>query len=742
MKGKTVSHYKILEKIGEGGMGVVNKAQDTKLDRIVALKFLPQRFASDSAGKERFFQEAKAVSSLNHPNILTIHDINDYKGQLYIVMEYIEGETIKSKIQNKKLKDNEIVDFGLQIGRGLRAAHEKGVIHRDLKSENLMLTIDGRVKIMDFGLAKLKGRKDLTRTKTTVGTLSYMSPEQIQGAELDQRTDLWSLGVVLYEMLFGQLPFKGDYEASIMYSILNEEPDYPEIQSCNLSRPLQEIIKKALQKDLKQRYQKVEEVITDLDLIGQRRQQPQLFSSPLLKSIAVLPFYNISPDKENEYFSDGLTDEIITNLSKIRSLRVISRTSTMRFRGAKRPLKQIARELGVHYILEGSVRKHQNDLRITAQLVDANQDVHLWAERYKGTIQDVFDIQEKVASEIVGALKIQITPEEQKGLKKRYTEDTEAYQNYLKGRYYWNKRSEEGFKKGINYFNQTIEKDPLYALAYVGLADAYILLGVYSHLSPNHTMPKAKVAILRALELDDLLGEGHASLAHLKLLYDWDWVGAEQEFRKAIDLNPGYAPAHLWYTVFLSWTGRLAEAMAEIMKAQELDPLSLIINTDIGLIHYLAGRYDQAIEQYQRTLEIDPNFFVTRLALSGAYEQKGRFPEAINELQQALTLSNESTLVLATLGRVYAMSGKREEAQNILTSLIGVSQHKYVSPYIMARLYLALGEIDSGFEWLYKAYMEKSLFLVHTPFNVDPCFKGLNSDSRFTELIRKVGLDK
>lgn len=742
MIGKTISHYKILDKIGEGGMGVVYKAQDTKLDRLVALKFLPEHLLYDPTAKARFIQEAKGASAINHPNISTIYEIDEAEGKSFIAMEFIDGKPLRELIEKNKLAIDKVIDMAIQICEGLHKAHQSGIVHRDIKPENMLVAKGGLVKILDFGLAKLKGVSKLTQTGTTTGTVAYMSPEQAQGGAVDHQTDIWSLGIVLYEMVTGQLPFKAEYEQAVIYSILNENA--PPITSLRTEVPIEfeRLVNKCLEKQPYARYQNVNELLVDLGRVQKTLKQLYEVPAPSLKSIAVLPFDNISPDKDNEYFSDGLTEEIITNLSKIRTLKVISRTSIMRYKGMKKSLKQIASELGVQYILEGSVRKHGNDLRITAQLIDATQDAHLWVEKYRGTVEDVFDIQEKVAGEIARALKIQLTPHEQEDLKKCYTCNTEAYQLYLKGRYYWNKRTEEGMLKGIEYFKQTIKIDPGYALAYVGLADAYILLGVYNYLPPNETMPKAKVAALRALEIDDLLGEGHASLAHLKMLYDWDWLGAEKEFKRAIELNPGYAPAHQWYTLNLSWTGRLDEAMAEIKKAQELDPLSLIINTDVGLIHYLAGRYDQAIEQCQKTLEIDPNFFVTHLGLGFAYEQKGMFQKAINELQQALALSGGSTLVLAELGRVYAMSGNKEEAQKIAMTLNELSQQKYVSPYSMARLYLCRGEIDLGFEWLYKAVKEKSLFLIHAPFNVDPCFKDLNSDSRFTELLKKMGLEK
>ncbi len=739
MIGKTISHYKILEKLGEGGMGVVYKAQDTKLNRHVALKFLPHHLTDNETERARFLQEARAASALNHPNITTIHDILENKGQNFIVMELIEGPNLK-ELSATKLELSKIIEIAIQLCQGLQAAHQKQIVHRDIKSDNIKIAPENRVKIMDFGLAKLKSATPLTKAGTTVGTIAYMSPEQASGKEVDQRTDLWSFGVVLYEMITGQLPYRGEYEQAVIYSILNEEPEPVTSLRSAVPVELEQIVDKAMAKDVNQRYGNADEFLRDLRQIQENLKVTSGAASS--KSIAVLPLDNISPDKENEYFSDGLTEEIIMNLSKIKDLKVISRTSAMHYKGTKKPLKQIAKELQVQYVLEGSVRKQGSDLRITAQLIDAVQDAHLWAEKYTGTMEDVFEIQEKVAQQIVRALKIQLTPHENQVLKKSPTTDTEAYQLYLRGRFHWNKRTEEGFKRGIEYFNQAIEKDPNYALAYAGLADAYILLGVYCYVPPQESMPKAKAAAQKALQFDPFLAEAHASLAHLKMLYDWDWAGAEKQFQRAIELNPGYAPAHLWYSLTLSSMGKLEEALTEIKRAQELDPLSLIINSDVGLVHYLAGRYDQAIEIYHQTLEIDQNFYVAHIALSLAYVQKGQSEEAIREAERAFSLSGYSTLVLAVLGYVYAATGRKQDAAEVLIKLQKVSRERYVSAFSIAHIYAGLGEKDQALTWLQKSYQERQLFLVHSPVKVDPAFLFLRSEPKYIELLRKVGLEK
>ncbi|MGH8003744.1 MAG: tetratricopeptide repeat protein, partial [Limisphaerales bacterium] len=427
-----------------------------------------------------------------------------------------------------------------------------------------------------------------------------------------------------------------------------------------------------------------------------------------MKSIAVLPFDNISPDPDNEYFSDGLTEEVITLLSKIRSLKVISRTSAMRYKEVKKPIKQIAGELGVRYILEGSVRKQGSDLRISAQLIDASQDVHLWAEKYRGSFEDVFDIQEKVAEEIVEALKVQLTSEEEKRLKKRHTEDTEAYRLYLQGRYHWNKRTEAAVKKGIECFAQAIEKDPAYALAYDGLADSYIILGYYSMLPPREAFPKAKAAAMRALELDENLAEAYPSLAYARHYYDWDWSAAEKDFKRAIELNPNYATAHLFYGNLLTATGRHEEAISRFRRARELDPLALITNSGIGWAYYFARRYDEAATELLQAIELDPNFFLAHLWLGFVYQEQSMFPEAIGEYEKARAISSGSPITIASIGHTYATSGEYEKAEAVLKELFELAKSRYVSAYYFGVIYTGLGENDHAFEWLEKAYEERS----------------------------------
>lgn len=723
-------------------MGVVYKAHDTRLERDVALKFLPFHFGNDGGQKQRFIQEAKAASALDHPNICTIHEVSETSdGQTFICMAFYEGETLKEKIGRKTLKLEEAIGFAVQVASGLAAAHAKGIVHRDIKPLNIMVTQEGRVKILDFGIAKLAGKTGHTKEGAALGTVEYMSPEQAQGKTVDQRTDIWSLGVVLYEMVSGQAPFRSDYEQATIYSILNEHPRPIAGLRGDRLFELEGVIGKCLQKEPDSRYQRADELAAGLRKIDAGFNQTAGTAAALVKAIAVLPFENISPDKENEYFSDGLTEEIIANLSKIRTLKVISRTSAMRYKGSNKPLSQIALELRVQYVLEGSVRQQGNDLRITAQLIEATQDVHLWAEKYRGTMEDVFEIQEKVAGEIAKALEVQLTPNEQQGLKKRQTEDTEAYQLYLKGRYFWNKRNEEGLKKGIEYFEQAIEKDPEYALAYSGLADSYTVLAAFTLIAPKEALPKIRTAALNALKMDEILAEAHISLAWSKCWHDRDWSAAEREFKWGIEHKPNYATGHHWYALFLTAMGRYEEALAAIKQALELDPFSLIINTNTGFwVQYFAREYNRAINQLQKTLDMDANFAMAHYGLALTYNEAGRYAEAIFESQKALQLTSGRQDMKAVLGYSYARAGNREEAEKILEELKRVRAHQYVSSYSIALIHLALGDGMQALEELEKAFEEQAIYMIW--IKIDPRLDLLRTEPRFVALLQKMGFEK
>jgi len=741
MIGQTISHYKILEKLGGGGMGVVYKAEDTKLKRTVALKFLPPDLTRDDDAKERFVHEAQAASALDHNNICTIHEIDETEdGQIFICMAYYEGETLKKRVTSDQLSVNSVIDIAIQIAQGLAKAHEHGITHRDIKPANVMITKDGVVKIVDFGLAKLAGQKGLTKTGTTMGTVAYMSPEQAQGIDTDHRTDVWSLGVVLYEMLTGQLPFRAEYEQAVIYSILNEDAKPMADLRTEVPMELERIVSKAMAKSPDERYQRVDEMLAMLRALSKKLEAGQVTTTEITPaSIAVLPFVDMSPQKDQEYFCDGMAEELIDALTKLEGLRVVSRTSAFQFKGQAYDIRKIGEKLNVSHVLEGSVRKAGNKLRITAQLINVEDGYHLWSEKYDRELEDIFAIQDNIARTIVNTLKIKLVGEPETPLIKRYTENLEAYNLYLKGRYFWNKRHQGGLQQAMQYFNQALEKDPTYALAYVGLADCFIILGFYTYLPPNEAFPKAKALAQKALEIDDMLAEAHTSLGFVKWAYDWDWLEAEKELQRALDLNPSYATGHWWYSLFLMTMGRTEESLAEIKKALELDPLSLVINSTAAYMFYFARQYDRAINQCHKSLQMEPNFGIAHIFLGWAYEQKSMYEEAIAAFRKGAALLGGGPFN-ALLARTYALSGRIDETHELLKELNELPKERYVGAYQMAMIYMALDEKDQVFDRLQMAYNERHCWLVE--LKVDPIFESLRSDPRFTALLGKVGLEK
>jgi serine/threonine protein kinase len=736
MIGQTISHYKILEKLGEGGMGVVYKAHDTELDRDVALKFLPRDIALSEEERVRFKHEAKAASALDHPNICTIHEIaTTDDGQMFIVMGYYEGDTLSKKIEKGRLDVVDAVWIAIQIAEGLQAAHGKGIIHRDIKSSNIIVSDQGHVRILDFGLAHKKGLSKLTKTGTTVGTASYMSPEQAQGAKIDHRTDLWSLGVILYEMVTGKLPFRGEHEAAIMYSLMNESPEPLVRYKSNIPDELQRIVDKALEKNRGMRYQYIDELRTDLKKLSKGIESSVEKQSA---SIAVLPFMNLSADKEQEYFCDGMAEEIINALTQVEGLQVVARTSAFSFRGKEIDIREIGRKLNVKTVMEGSVRKSGNRLRITVQLINVADGYHLWSERYDREMQDIFTVQDEISLTIVDRLKVKLLEKDKAKLVKRYTDDPEAYSHYLNGRYFWYRRYEGGLQKGIDCFKLAIDQDPLYALAYVGIADCYNQFGLWGFLHPEEAYPKAKVACTKALEIDNTLAEAHASLGWINMFYDRDWVEAEKEYKRAIELNPNYATVHYYYALYLGAVGRGIEGVAEAKKSVDLDPLCLVHNAILGFELYCKHQIDEAIDQLRKTLEMESNFAVTCLFLGLSYMGKERWGEAIASLKKFADLWQSSPFTIGFLGFAYGMSGLKNEATSMLDQLNELSQQKYVSSLYKALVYIGMGKKDQAFEYLYKAHDERESWMVC--LKVAPFMDTLRSDPRYDVLLMKMGL--
>jgi serine/threonine-protein kinase len=835
----TLAHYTIIAKIGAGGMGEVYLAQDTKLDRKVAIKFLHDELSKDADKLNRFIQEAKAASALNHPNILTVYEIGEVDGKNYIATELIDGHTLREHLSKKEtLSLNQILKIGVQVAEALSAAHAAGIIHRDIKPENIMIRRDGYAKVLDFGLAKLSEPlatvggsmsdeeaqtrlKHNTQPGTIMGTASYMSPEQARGKETDARTDIWSLGVVLYEMLAGQVPFTGETVNHIIVSILEKEP----LLLTDVPGELQRIIRKALTKDVDMRYQSARDLLIDLknlrrdlDIQGEIErsvvpnrelsttsisksptqlataasigatksgsdlptQNAQPSSSSLeyavtqakshklvtatigvllvalisiagyfafvsrggstkqIGSIAVMPFVNESGKAELEYLSDGMTDTLISSLSQIPNLSVKARSSVFRYKGKETNPQTIAKELNVQAILNGRIAQRGDQLTLTVELVDAQTENVIWSEQFNRKESEVVSLQSEIARVVSTKLRTKLSGSDEQKVAKTYTANPEAYQLYLKGLFHWNKRTAESLKTSVDYFNQAIAKDPGYAQAYAGMALAYGLYPQYSAGKPAESIPKAKAAAIKALELDDALAEAHTALGQALFTYDRNIAESDREYERAIELNPNYATAHQWYAGYnLVTTQRFDRAITEGRRAVELDPLSLIANVELSFVYLYARQSDRAIAQLHKVIELDPNWYLARMALCQTYSHRRQFSEAIAECQKARGL-NDDPAVLSYFAMAHAMSGNREEATKILAQMTELARQRYVPAYGFAVAHAALGDTDQAFQWLDRSLQDGGWEI--TFVKVDPALDGLRADPRFDDLVRRVGL--
>ena len=736
---KTIAgKYAILTEIGRGGMGVVYKARDTRLRRDVALKFLPAELTQDKEAKKRFIREAQAAAALDHSNICTVYEVNDFEGKNFIVMSYIEGQSLKDRLEDGPLEIDEAKDIIFQAAEGLKEAHEKGVVHRDIKPANIMLTKKGQVKITDFGLAKLSWGADLTKTSMIMGTLAYMSPEQAKGEKVDHRTDIWSLGAMLYEMLTGERPFKKDHEQALIFSILNDDPKSVSSLRSDIPIHIEDVIHIALEKDASKRFQSTDEFIKNL-------KSPPAISHPKSgKSIAVLPFTNMSADPEQEYFCDGMAEEIINSLTNIKDLRVAARTSSFSFKGKDVDIREIGRKLNVEKVLEGSVRKSGSRLRITAQLINVEDGYHLWSERFDRDMDDVFEIQDEITLAIVAVLRAKLLKDEKVALLKQSTENKEAYNLYLKGRHFMSRLTAEGWNKAIDLFEEAIKKDPGFALAYADLTESYVnLCWGLGICPPKDSMKKAKKAAEKAVELDPDLADAQKAAAIIKGWYDWDLLGAKQCFKRALELSPNSPSIHLWYGLFLTYFEHdLHEAFKELKKAEELDPLDLIIKNHLIIQYFWLQDMEKAQEVVQDILSLDPHNAFDHHLFADCYDIQGNIEKAIAQMKEAIRLGGRAINNIGELAQLYVQAGKTKDALEIVRELEDRAQNTSAAFFFIAGIYARLGDKEKAFEFLERAYEEKDLGLLWGSlyFTRLEGYSEIAEDPRWSHILKKMGL--
>jgi serine/threonine protein kinase/lipoprotein NlpI len=774
-KGSIVGgRYTIIEELGRGGMGVVYKAEDTKLKRTVALKFLPPELTHVPDVRERFTREAQAAAALDHPNICTVHEFDEAEDKTFISMAYVEGQSLRKKLESGPLELDEALRIATQVAEGLKEAHTKGVVHRDIKSANIMIDARGLVKVMDFGLARVAGSTLVTREGMTMGTVTYMSPEQARGREVDHRTDIWSFGVMLYEMITGKLPFQGEHEQAVIYSVLKEKPEPISNLKPDIPKSIEQVVSKALEKDPNKRYQQAEELLDDLKSISagivpeeikvrlrkeklRKRKRAIVYAGAAalviilavlgfmilkgppetIESIAVLPLENLTGDVEKDYFVDGVTDEVIGELSQISALRVISRQSVMRYRESDKLLPEIARELNVDAVVVGSVQQAGESVRIRVQLIDAlPEERNLWVQTYEQPMTEILAMYNEVARAIVNEVQITLTPTEKTRLATAHQVNPQAYEAYLKGMSHLYRFTPQEIDAALHYFEQALEADPDYALAYVGISFVWGCREQFGLVIPSEATPKNKAAAQKALELDDTLPEVHYKWAGIKTWSDWDWEAGEQAFKRALELKPNFAEALAYYSNLLCYMDRLDEALAMAERAQQLDPVNSVILSISATTYEYLRRYDDVIELYKTALQTSPNDFVALNSLWVDYYMKGMHEESLESAKAAFTVMGMAEIA-NVMARGYEEGGYRGAMTSAAETMAAFAKQTYVSPYFIASMYVSAEDKDNTMEWLEKAYEMRD---PNMPYVSNPYFDFLDDDPRYQDLLRRMNL--